>query len=429
MTQLIKEVRLLIANGQTEKAIERLLNHLVDQGGPLFNQIILISARYKEIKQKTIALGELDGQAFSGVNQSLLTFLEEWQAEQELFQVEEKPIAYGVAAPAVDPDDKALAQTYFEYGEECLSQFELELAGEAFHTALNYSPDHAGAKFGLEIVEFWTPVNKGALITNEMQQMRLSVLLRRAPNNIALLLMKSNLEWEANEQENAIKIAEEALKINPKSATTLLQLGYYWHSKGDLDMATSFYKSSLDANPKFAIAHNNLGYVYRIRRDFASSVFHLDKAARLNYNLLTLIFLGDSYRYLSDFSQAILVHQNAMNYLATQTEVPQRFYLGVWLMNFMPLIEQEDLTKYHIFVSTPEEKQAVMYFSLALDMAFARNEVAADEYYGRAKALDPQKVFFKFFSNQLESSFEELKVTKESAVFPWMQRIYQELNA
>jgi len=123
------------------------------------------------------------------------------------------------------------------------------------------------------------------------------------------------------------------------------------------------------------------------------------------------------------------VHQNAMNYLATQTEVPQRFYLGVWLMNFMPLIEQEDLTKYHIFVSTPEEKQAVMYFSLALDMAFARNEVAADEYYGRAKALDPQKVFFKFFSNQLESSFEELKVTKESAVFPWMQRIYQELNA
>jgi hypothetical protein len=74
MTQLIKEVRLLIANGQTEKAIERLLNHLVDQGGPLFNQIILISARYKEIKQKTIALGELDGQAFSGVNQSLLTF-------------------------------------------------------------------------------------------------------------------------------------------------------------------------------------------------------------------------------------------------------------------------------------------------------------------------------------------------------------------
>lgn len=429
MTQLIKEIRLLIANGQTEKAIERLLNHLVDQGGPLFNQIILISARYKEIKQKTIALGELDSQAFSGVNQSLLTFLEEWQAEQGLFHTEEKTIAYGTAVPAIDSNDSELAQTYFEYGEECLTQFELELAGEAFHTALKYVPDHAGAKFGLEIVEFWTPINNGALITNEMQQMRLSVLLRRAPNNIALLLMKSNLEWEANEQENAIQIAEEALNINPKSATTLLQLGYYWHNKGDLDKATQFYKSALEANPKFAMAHNNLGFVYRIHRDFGASVFHLDKAARLNYNLLTLIFLGDSYRYLSDFAQAILVHKNALNYLSTQTEVPQRFYLGEWLMNFMPLIEQEDLTKFHIFVRTPEEKQAVLYFSLALDMVFARDEVAADEYYNKAKVLDPQKFYFKFFSNQLESSFEELKVTKESAIFPWMQRVYQELNA
>jgi tetratricopeptide (TPR) repeat protein len=332
-------------------------------------------------------------------------------------------------ASTIDSDKKELVKTYFEYGEDCLAQFDIELAQEAFQRVLDYEPNHAGAKFGMEIIEFWTPSTSEGLVTNEMQQMRLSVLLRRAPQSIPLLLMKSNLEWEANEQESAIQIAEEALKINPNTATTLLQLGYYWHSKGDLDTAMSYYQKSLAANPKFALGHTNLGYVYHIRRDFSSAVFHMDKAARLNYNLLTLIYLGDEYRYLGNFSQALAIHKNAEQFLETQKEVPQRFYLGEWLVNYMPLIGQEDLIHSHVFARSPDEKNSFLYFSLALDMIFSGNETAADAYFEKVKALDPIKNYYNYFSNILESNFEELKVTKESAVFPWMQRVYQELNA
>jgi tetratricopeptide (TPR) repeat protein len=422
---MINELKLLVANGHTDQAIERLMNHFKDQGGALFNQIILISARYKEVKQKSIALGGIDDQAFNNINQSLLGFLEEWQAERQLFEKQAAPLSFSIPE---DPDKKALAQTYTDHGELCLTQFEMELAREAFLTALSYVPDYKSAKFGLEIVEFWTPVTPALLVTNDMLQMRLEVLLQRAPNNIHLLLMKSTLEWEANEQDNAIRILEAIIKKSPNTAAALLQLGYYWHSRSDLDQATDYYKKALEANPKYALAHINLGYVYRIRRDFTSAVFHLDKAARQTYNLLALIILGDCYRYQGDFANALYIHQNAENFITTQSEVPPRFYLSEWLLNYMPLINQEEIINQHVYAHMPQEKQAFLYFSLALDMVFSGDEAKADLYFEKVKTLNPQKFYFKYFSNQLESSFEELKVTKDSPTFVWLQKIHQILN-
>ena len=62
--------------------------------------------------------------------------------------------------------------------------------------------------------------------------------------------------------DEAIKQYDQAVKANPKAVIPYMQLGVIYEQQGKTDKATEYYKKTLDINPKFAPAANNLAWLY-----------------------------------------------------------------------------------------------------------------------------------------------------------------------
>jgi len=59
--------------------------------------------------------------------------------------------------------------------------------------------------------------------------------------------------------DEAIQAYREALRINPKDATTHYNVGVALYKKGLLDEAVQAYREALRINPEYAVAYLNLG--------------------------------------------------------------------------------------------------------------------------------------------------------------------------
>ena len=100
--------------------------------------------------------------------------------------------------------------------------------------------------------------------------------------------------------ENAVKLYNKALLINPSYSKAHYNLGGVLQEMGRLHEAINSYKNSLEIDPVYAEAHNNLGNVYKELDQYDAALESFQNALNINpeyiearYNLgLTLQKLG-----------------------------------------------------------------------------------------------------------------------------------------
>ncbi len=77
--------------------------------------------------------------------------------------------------------------------------------------------------------------------------------------------------------------AAEAYKEGPKDSAVLLnKTGIAYHQMLELGTAEKYYRRAIKVNPKYAEAINNLGTIYYARKSYRRAVNEYKKALRLN---------------------------------------------------------------------------------------------------------------------------------------------------
>lgn len=81
--------------------------------------------------------------------------------------------------------------------------------------------------------------------------------------------------------KEGIELLVEALKYKTQKAQIYFRLGNIYYDAGDLSRAEYAYKRAIEEDPRHALAHHNLGVVYRKQGKIGLSVKMLKKARRL----------------------------------------------------------------------------------------------------------------------------------------------------
>jgi len=85
----------------------------------------------------------------------------------------------------------------------------------------------------------------------------------------------------AKRYEEGIQLLVEALKYGLEKPAIYFRLGNIYFDAGDLSRAEYAYKRAIEEDPRHALAHHNLGVVYRKQGKIGLSVKMLKKARRL----------------------------------------------------------------------------------------------------------------------------------------------------
>jgi tetratricopeptide (TPR) repeat protein len=87
-----------------------------------------------------------------------------------------------------------------------------------------------------------------------------------------------------------------ALKINPKSPRTLLEIGKLYEEQGNDVQAREFYNRSVKVQPKFLKGHQALAKIYKALGDQESHLQHLEQAVKISpRNLERRFMLGQAH--------------------------------------------------------------------------------------------------------------------------------------
>ena len=81
--------------------------------------------------------------------------------------------------------------------------------------------------------------------------------------------------------QEGIPLLVEALKYGVEKARIYFRLGNLYYDAGDLSRAEYAYKRAIEEDPRHALAHHNLGVVYRKQGKIGLSVKMLKKARKL----------------------------------------------------------------------------------------------------------------------------------------------------
>ncbi len=132
--------------------------------------------------------------------------------------------------------------------------------------------------------------------------------------NLAILLNSRGISWrEKGYDEMALNDFDEAIRIDPKNATTYTSRGNLYGDKGDNDKAIADYNAALKLDPKLAPAYSNRGISWMAKGENDKALADFSQAIRLSpkmvdaYNNRGYVWKakGDAQRAIADFNQVI----------------------------------------------------------------------------------------------------------------------------
>jgi tetratricopeptide (TPR) repeat protein len=132
--------------------------------------------------------------------------------------------------------------------------------------------------------------------------------------NLAILHNSRGISWrEKGYDDVALADFDEAIRLDPRSATARTSRGNLLGDKGENDKAIADYDAAIRIDPKLAPAFSNRGLTYLVKGDAARAIEDLDQAILLAPDLADAYnnrghawrARGDASRAIADFSRVI----------------------------------------------------------------------------------------------------------------------------
>jgi len=106
-----------------------------------------------------------------------------------------------------------------------------------------------------------------------------------AQTNSAIdLLEKGKALFELDDDDNAIDVLTEAIKLDPSLAEAYVFRARINNSKGNYDQGMADANRAIQLNPKLALAYYARGNTYRSTGDYNRAIEDYNEAIRLNPN-------------------------------------------------------------------------------------------------------------------------------------------------
>jgi Tfp pilus assembly protein PilF len=152
------------------------------------------------------------------------------------------------------------AVSYFEKGSELLKKKKHEEAVKYFRGAIDLAPNFYQAHHQLGVA-----YREAGRLAEAEQEFLVAHGLNSS--TVEPLLNLTALYIEGNDTERAVKTGEEAVKVNPRSASAFFNLGFALYKAAQLDRAEVALKRALDLAPKMGNVRLMLANVYlKLRR-------------------------------------------------------------------------------------------------------------------------------------------------------------------
>ena len=135
------------------------------------------------------------------------------------------------------------------------------------------------------------------------------------PKNVDIQLSLGDLFMSQNDLDKAIKIYCDAISVDPLNFLTYAKTGLALWEKDYLEESVVAFHKSIEINPDFEIAQNNLGVVYLDGYgDPKQSLEYFQNAIRINPNYTLAYFnLARAYQAIGDKSRAAEYYQMTMD--------------------------------------------------------------------------------------------------------------------
>ena len=135
------------------------------------------------------------------------------------------------------------------------------------------------------------------------------------PNNIDIQLSLGDLFMAQNDLDKAIKVYCDAISVDPLNFLTYAKTGLALWEKDYLEEAIVAFHKSIELNPEFEIAQNNLGVVYLDGiGDPKASIDYFKKAIEINPNYTLAYFnLARAYQTIGNKAKAAEYYQMTMD--------------------------------------------------------------------------------------------------------------------
>ena len=153
------------------------------------------------------------------------------------------------------------------------------------------------------------------------------------PNNVDIQLSLGDLYMAQNDLDRAIKTYCDAIAVEPENYLTYAKTGLALWEKDYLEESIVAFHKSIELNPNFEIAQNNLGVVYLDGiGDPKESVEYFKKAIDINPNYTLAYFnLGRAYQALGEKALSAEYYQmtldlNKITQEMSEKEIRQRLY-------------------------------------------------------------------------------------------------------
>ena len=110
-------------------------------------------------------------------------------------------------------------------------------------------------------------------------------ILEEDPNNLAAVIALGNAYFDSGQWNEAIRLYERALAINPRSADVHTDMGTAYRNMGRTDRALAEYRRALELEPGHMDARYNLGVVYAYDvKDYTQAIAIWKQVLRLEPN-------------------------------------------------------------------------------------------------------------------------------------------------
>lgn len=304
---------------------------------------------------------------------------------------------------------KEASKTYQAIGDRLLLWGEFKAAEEAYKTSLEINPYNIDARYGLLRTQVLNPEQGKETYTPEVVDARLKVLSERFKDDYIIPYYYGALLRDRGLYKDSRKYFEDSKRLEPSFLGNYQDLAFIDYQDGDVDAAIKNLEFVRKTNPNNTLALNNLGSSYLVVRKFPEAIEYLKKAREVSPRIETLIDLGDAYRYLSDFDNAILMHEAASKILDS---IPQRgVHYGVSSHSFMPL-KPDDKKTFKTYVQAQELKQykALVKYALSIDYCLRSDPERGDlnkaheafeEAYHSDQTIDGFKEYACLFNNRV----------------------------
>jgi len=276
----------------------------------------------------------------------------------------------------IDVDQGNLA-AYFYLGWSYEEKGQLEKAEMLYRKILEIDPHYSNVYNNLGLIQY-----KRGEWDLALKEFLMSLDLFQSPEvyfNVSLVYTRKGMI------EEAMASVQKSIELDPEYADAWNQLGNLHKSRNDLKEAATYYEKAAELNPEDVTAHNNLGFVYTQRGDVEKGMEQFQLAVRLDpnnveaHNNLGSLFLGQG-----KYDQAMLELNRALEIRPDNQDA--MINLGTVYMSLNDYAKAEDL---FLKVLERDNKSAEAYGQLGFLYLLKEEFDKALSYYQEVLRLQP----------------------------------------